>query len=283
MDTLITTNFNALLRCLNIVHVGKREIATLVKTLSSNIYYTMHQIESDDDNLDIIKKDTLKTIFVHEGKIQIEIDHNSQKEKIDLIEQEGIIITPDVEFKVNKCQCFAIVVQSLKDEKDIIEIVDSNGERLEKIINLYRIIKNPKIVNKPWGHEVWISWFKNHHVLKKIYMEEGHKCSLQYHEEKSETNLIVSGKANVLKDIKLNKGITQDEAINVFNEIKNVNELIVPMGPGDFWDNEVFEIHRVFSIDSYTAYEASTPQLDDVIRLKDDNNRISGFIKSEHQ
>ena len=54
------------------------------------------------------------------------------------------------------------------------------------------------------------------------------------------------------------------------------------MRPGDYWDNNPYEIHRVFSVESYTAYEASTHQLDDVIRLKDDSNRVSGFIKSEH-
>ncbi len=255
----------------------------MVKTLSSNINYMMHQIEFGDENLNFIKNDTLKTIFLHKGNVQIEIKNNSRVKKIDLVEEEGIILLPNVEFQINKFDCFAVVVQSYKDNKEIIEIVDSNGERSEETIDYYRLIKNPKIVNKPWGHEVWISWFKNHHVLKKIYMEKGNKCSLQYHEEKSETNLIVSGKANVLKDIKLNKNVTKDEALNIFNEIENINDLIIPMGPGDFWDNQTYEIHRVFSIDSYTAYEASTPQLDDVIRLKDDNNRISGFIESEHQ
>ena len=55
------------------------------------------------------------------------------------------------------------------------------------------IFKNPlknevKKVEKGWGHEIWISWFKNYHVLKRIYMIKGNKCSLQYHEKKSETN-----------------------------------------------------------------------------------------------
>ena len=113
-------------------------------------------------------------------------------------------------------------------------------------------------------------------------MIEGNKCSLQYHEHKSETNLIVTGKANVLKDIKLKDGISEKDALTNFNEIKDVDNFILQMAPGDYWDNKPYEIHRVFSIDSYTAYEASTHQLDDVIRLKDDNNRLSGFIKSEH-
>ena len=102
------------------------------------------------------------------------------------------------------------------------------------------------------------------------------------HEEKSETNLIVNGKANVLKDIKLREGISEKDALSYFNSIKNIDSYIVNMSPGDFWDNKPFEIHRVFSIDSYTAYEASTNQLDDVVRLQDDNNRVSGFIKAEH-
>ena len=52
------------------------------------------------------------------------------------------------------------------------------------------------------------------------------------------------------------------------------------MNANDYWTIKLE--HRVFSIDSYTAYEASTAELDDVIRLQDDNNRASGFIKSEH-
>ena len=75
---------------------------------------------------------------------------------------------------------------------------------------------------KPWGHEIWVSWFKHHHVLKRIYMTEGNKCSLQYHEEKSETNYIVSGKANVLKDIKVMNGISEKDALKIYNEVFRV-------------------------------------------------------------
>ena len=113
-------------------------------------------------------------------------------------------------------------------------------------------------------------------------MTEGNKCSLQYHEKKSETNLIVSGKANVLKGIYLRKDISEEDAIKSYERLEDVNSHITEMSTNDHWDNIPYEIHRVFSIDSYTAYEASTPELDDVIRLQDDNNRASGFINSEH-
>ena len=243
----------------------------------------MHQIDENDLNFTFLTNNTLKTIFLHSGTMNLDLEINSENFRIELSANEGIIIMPNINFSIAMNKSYAVTVQSMKDVNPIIEIIiDTNGDRLEKKINNYKIIKNPKRINKPWGHEVWISWFKNHHVLKKIYMIEGNKCSLQYHEEKSETNLIVNGKANVLKDIKLMKGVSEEDALNNFNAIKDVDNYIVSMSPGDYWDNEPYEIHRVFSIDSYTAYEASTPQLDDVIRLQDDNNRVSGFIKSEH-
>ena len=252
------------------------------KLLSSNKHYVMHQVNENDKDFSFLKKDTLKTIFLHSGAMNIELKFDSKIENITLNSDEGITIMPNINFSILTNSSFAVTVQSEKDHNPIIEIVDVEGERTEEIINDFKLIKNPKKVNKPWGHEIWISWFKSHHVLKRIYMTQGNKCSLQFHEQKSETNLIVTGKANVLKDIKLAKGTSEEDALRSFNEIKDIDRLIVQMAPGDYWDNEPYEIHRVFSIDSYTAYEASTYQLDDVIRLKDDSNRVSGFIKSEH-
>ena len=43
------------------------------------------------------------------------------------------------------------------------------------------------------------------------------------------------------------------------------------------------EVHRVYSEEDYTAYEVSTPQLDDVVRVQDDSKRASGLIASEHK
>lgn len=252
------------------------------RVLSSNIHYSMHQVDDNDSDFSFLADDTIKTIFLHSGTMEINLEINSKNVRVKLNSNEGINIMPDIKFTIASNRSYAVTVQSRKDENPIIEIVDINGERAEKTIENYKILKNLKQVNKPWGHEVWISWFKNHHVLKRIYMIEGNKCSLQYHEEKSETNLIVKGKANVLKDIRLREGISEKDALDNFNEIKDIDNYIVQMSPGDFWDNKPFEIHRVFSIDSYTAYEASTYQLDDVIRLQDDNNRVSGFIKAEH-
>tara|TARA_B110000971_G_C19961940_1_gene478395 strand:+ start:114 stop:845 length:732 start_codon:yes stop_codon:yes gene_type:complete len=242
----------------------------------------MHYINSPDDDFSFFAKDTLKTIFVHKGNVDVKILSKNGPVDLNIKENQGIILLPNVEFLLfnNNSEFFA--VQSEVTEASMVEIIDEEGIRIENNIEEFKLIEKPKKVVKPWGHEIWISWFKNYHVLKRIYMIEGNKCSLQYHEKKSETNFIVSGKANVLKGINLENNISEEDALISYNQTKNINDYIISMEPNDYWDNQAFEIHRVFSIDSYTAYEASTAELDDVIRLQDDNNRASGFIKSEH-
>ena len=41
-------------------------------------------------------------------------------------------------------------------------------------------------------------------------------------------------------------------------------------------------IHRIQAITDILLYEVSTPHLDDVVRLQDDNKRPDGRIKEEH-
>lgn len=254
----------------------------LALQVSSNKHYKMHYFNSSDDNFSFFTKKTLKTIFLHKGHFDIKIYSKNGIVDLNIKENQGVVLMPNIEFSIfnNNSEFFS--VQSEVTQASMLEIIDEEGVRVENNIEEFKFIDNPKKVIKPWGHEIWISWFKNYHVLKRIYMVEGNKCSLQYHEKKSETNYIVSGKANVLKGINLPKGISEENALIEYNQIQNIDNNIIEMNANDYWDNQAFEIHRVFSIDSYTAYEASTAELDDVIRLQDDNNRASGFIKSEH-
>ena len=53
--------------------------------------------------------------------------------------------------------------------------------------------------------------------------------------------------------------------------------------PGEGWKAKPFEIHQVLSLDTYFALEVSTPEVDDIIRLKDLYNRPGGRIESEHK
>ena len=51
---------------------------------------------------------------------------------------------------------------------------------------------NAKVVNKPWGKEVWINYREGEnigdetklYVMKKLYIVKGTKTSFQYHKEK---------------------------------------------------------------------------------------------------
>ena len=42
-------------------------------------------------------------------------------------------------------------------------------------------------------------------------------------------------------------------------------------------------IHRIKALTNLILYEASTPELDDVIRISDDSDRKHGLIKKEHK
>ena len=56
-------------------------------------------------------------------------------------------------------------------------------------------MKMRKII-KPWGYELLIE--KNRkYMVKKLFMKKGHRCSLQFHKKKMETNVIFNGTAEL--------------------------------------------------------------------------------------
>lgn len=111
-----------------------------------------------------------------------------------------------------------------------------------------------KIIKKPWGSEEIIE-INNKFMFKKLYMKKSHQCSLQYHNVKKESVLVLSGKLKVM--IKKNK--------KIINKIltKGQNILIKPK-----------TIHRMRAITNCTYLEASTPEINDVVRIEDDYKRV---------
>lgn len=131
-----------------------------------------------------------------------------------------------------------------------------------------------KKVDKPWGFEIWITGEHPQYCLKKIFIKEGTKTSLQYHNEKRETNVLFEGAARL--HFKKNEGV----------EIKAVRS--EDIGSCDLKNISVIDvfpltIHRLEALTDILLYEASTPQLDDVVRITDDTNRGHGRIHSEHE
>ena len=254
------------------------------EVLSENNPYYCYKIL--DDASDFLKEtndenDYVVSYYVLEGEMSF--DFNQKRDKI--IENEVIIFSSVKNLKnisISK-NSKIFEVTSMKKDKDILEIVDNNGLRTEKVVQNYKKTKNHKKVNKPWGYEIWYVWLKDYHVIKKIFMKKGNKCSLQYHDEKYETNYLITGKAKIIKGLHID--LNDDKKI-IFEKILNKNLhkdfSIIKDAPYKF-TNIPGEVHRVYSEEDYVAYEVSTPQLDDVIRVQDDSSRPSGLINSEHK
>ena len=107
-----------------------------------------------------------------------------------------------------------------------------------------------KHVPKPWGHEtIWAH--TDRYVGKILHIRAGQALSVQYHERKDETVYLLSGEMiywvkigdDEMRDMKLGKG----EAFRIT--------------PGT--------IHYMEAVTDCDVLEASTPELDDVVRLKD--------------
>jgi len=103
----------------------------------------------------------------------------------------------------------------------------------------------PKIVEKPWGREVWYA-HEAAYAGKIIEVLQGHALSLQKHERKLETMYLYAG---LLK--------------------YHMNGMEFEMKPGECITIRPGDIHRIEAIEDSTILEVSTPELDDVIRLED--------------
>jgi mannose-6-phosphate isomerase len=109
-------------------------------------------------------------------------------------------------------------------------------------------------VEKPWGHEV-IWAHTDRYVGKILVIDAGRRLSLQRHEVKDESILVLSGRLALT--------IEGDDG-----EVR-VDEL----GPGEHRRVRTGRIHRFEAIERCELIEVSTPELDDVIRLEDDFGR----------
>ena len=115
-----------------------------------------------------------------------------------------------------------------------------------------------------------------------MHVKKEERLSLQFHEKKYETNYIVAGEASIFKGVHVSKGSSEAEALALFMRIKKSQMNHSVKSLGHFWDIKPFEIHRITSIKNLISYEASTPELEDVIRIEDDTKRQSGHLKQEH-
>lgn len=126
-----------------------------------------------------------------------------------------------------------------------------------------------KRVEKPWGEELWINGRHPGFAFKRIRLNAGHRTSLQYHEFKRETNLLVEGTA------KLHYNETAGEHAGPVREVELSSIAAIDVSPP--------VLHRIEAVTDVLLFEVSTPHLDDVIRVSDDAQRPDGFIATEHK
>ena len=110
------------------------------------------------------------------------------------------------------------------------------------------------VIKKPWGQEEVIE-INDRYMVKKLTMWKGHRCSLQFHNQKQETIYVLSG------SLKIYTGTTPH---GLSERVYQAHETITLI-PG--------VIHRMEAEEDSVYLEASTPEMDDVVRLSDDYNR----------
>jgi quercetin dioxygenase-like cupin family protein len=110
-------------------------------------------------------------------------------------------------------------------------------------------------VEKPWGYElIWAH--TDRYVGKILHIAKGHALSLQYHQKKDETVHVLRGRMRFqtaadgepLKDTVLGEG----ESFHITPQLR----------------------HRMIAETDCDVLEASTPELEDVVRIEDRYGRV---------
>lgn len=108
----------------------------------------------------------------------------------------------------------------------------------------------PRRVEKPWGYElIWAS--TDRYAGKVLHVNAGHALSLQYHERKDETIHLLRGRMRFWAG--------PDAAAL----------LEVPLAEGQSYRIVPGTVHRMEALTDVDILEASTADLDDVVRLED--------------
>ncbi len=122
-------------------------------------------------------------------------------------------------------------------------------------------LQSPKIVLKPWGREIWYAE-QAAYAGKVLEISAGKRLSLQYHERKTETLYLLSGRV-IVTFRPLVAGETP-AAATVSVEHEHTWEA------GQALHIPVHTIHRFAAVTDAVLLEVSTPDLTDVVRLQDD-------------
>jgi mannose-1-phosphate guanylyltransferase/mannose-6-phosphate isomerase-like protein (cupin superfamily) len=125
---------------------------------------------------------------------------------------------------------------------------------IESVSGVLGLAPAGRRVDKPWGHEV--VWAETERYAGKLLVIEANaQLSLQLHDRKDESILVLSGQLGLLLE-------GDDGTLAVTD-----------LGPGDTARVPARRRHRFMARTRTQLIEVSSPELDDVIRLSDDYGR----------
>jgi len=114
-------------------------------------------------------------------------------------------------------------------------------------------LEAPVRVEKPWGHElIWAH--AERYVGKILHIRSGGRLSLQFHRVKDETIHVLAGEMRLV--------------------VEEGGALVErTLGPGQSYRIRPPVRHRMIAVTDVDVLEASTPELDDVVRIEDQYGR----------
>ena len=108
-----------------------------------------------------------------------------------------------------------------------------------------------RTVHKPWGHEtIWAH--TDRYVGKILHIKAGQALSVQYHERKDETVYLLRGEMKYWVQTRPD-GELEDQRLR----------------EGDAFRITPRTVHYMEAVTDCDVLEASTPELDDVVRIQD--------------
>jgi mannose-6-phosphate isomerase-like protein (cupin superfamily) len=114
----------------------------------------------------------------------------------------------------------------------------------------------PYRVEKPWGYElIWA--LTDRYVGKILHIEPGQVLSLQYHNRKDETIHVLKGEIIFRFRTKEGDRLTERR-----------------MREGESYHVTPLTVHQMEAVTAADLLEASTPEIDDVVRLQDRYGRV---------
>lgn len=121
--------------------------------------------------------------------------------------------------------------------------------------NQFNTTPYTKRVEKPWGYEIHLVPEDYPYMMKLMHVKAGHRMSLQAHDAKRESYLVMNGRAKL---------IWEDSS----------GELVeTELEPGKGYSTLIGQKHRLGGITDTDILEASTPESGTTWRLEDDYAR----------